>query len=245
MKITIFTSNNLRHNYLINTFSKHFKEIYVFQETRSLFPGQYNSHYDKSKFIKKYFDKVQKSQLKFFGNKNFYVNSKKVNIVPLSYGDLNLISIEKYPEFFKSNNYIVFGSSYIKEKLFKFLKKNKAINIHMGLSPYYRGTDCNFWALYDGNFDKVGATIHLLSSKLDGGKIIEYAYPNKKYKNPFDYSMSVTKNVVEKLIKVLKKKEIKFWQLKKQNKKYEVRYSTKKEFSEATVKKFFNKLRFK
>ena len=245
MKITIFTSNNLRHNYLINTFSKHFKEIYVFQETRSLFPGQYNSHYNKSKFIKKYFDKVQKAQLKFFGNKNFYVNSKNVNIVPLSYGDLNLISIEKYPEFFKSNYYIVFGSSYIKKGLLKFLKKNKAINIHMGLSPYYRGTDCNFWALYDGNFDKVGATIHLLSSKLDGGKIIDYGYPNKKFKNPFDYSMSVTKNVVAKLIKVLKRKKINFWQLKKQNKKNEVRYSTKKEFSEAIVKKFFNKFRFK
>ena len=245
MKITIFTSNNLRHNYLINTFSKHFEEIYVFQETRSLFPGQYNSHYSKSKFIKKYFDKVQKAQLKFFGNKNFYVNSKNVNIVPLSYGDLNLISIEKYPEFFKSNHYIVFGSSYIKKGLLKFLKKNKAINIHMGISPYYRGTDCNFWALYDGNFDKVGATIHLLSSKLDGGKIIEYAYPNKKFKNPFDYSMSVTKNVVAKLIKVLKRKKINFWQLKKQNKKNEVRFSTKKEFSEAIVKKFFNKFRFK
>ena len=69
MKITIFTSNNLRHNFLINVFSKHFKKIYVFQETRSLFPGQYNSHYKKSKFIKKYFDKVQKAQLKFLETK--------------------------------------------------------------------------------------------------------------------------------------------------------------------------------
>ncbi len=245
MKITIFTSNNLRHNYLINVFSKQFKEIYVFQETRSLFPGQYNSHYKKSKFIKKYFDKVQKAQLNFFGNKNFCVKSKNVNIVSLSYGDLNLISIDKYPEFFKSNYYIVFGSSYIKKGLLKFLKKNKAINIHMGLSPYYRGTDCNFWALYDGNLDKVGATIHFLSSKLDGGKIIEYAFPNKKYKNPFDYSMSVTINVVKKLIQVIKQKKINYTEFKKQNKKNEIRYSTKKQFSETIVKNFFKKFRFK
>ena len=76
MKITIFTSNNLRHNFLINVFLNILKK-YMFSETRSLFPGQYNSHYKKSKFIKKYFDKVQKAQLKFFGNKNFYVKSKK------------------------------------------------------------------------------------------------------------------------------------------------------------------------
>ena len=85
----------------------------------------------------------------------------------------------------------------------------------MGFFHITRGTDCNFWALYDGNFDKVGATIHLLSSKLDGGKIIEHAYPNKKYKDPFDYSMSVTKDVVKKLIKVIKQKKINHGQFKK------------------------------
>ena len=115
----------------------------------------------------------------------------------------------------------------------------------MGFSPYYRGTDCNFWALYDGNFDKVGATIHLLSSKLDGGKIIEHAYPNKKYKDPFDYSMSVTKDVVKKLIKVIKQKKINHGQFKEQNKKKEIRYSMKKEFSENRVKKFFTKFNLK
>lgn len=64
MNITIFTSNNLRHNYLINTFLKKFKKVFVFQETRSLFPGDYQSHYTKSKIIKDYFKKVSLSQIK-------------------------------------------------------------------------------------------------------------------------------------------------------------------------------------
>ena len=43
-----------------------------------------------------------------------------------------------YSEFLK---YIYsLGSSLIKE--YKILKKT--INIHMGVSPYYRGADCNF-----------------------------------------------------------------------------------------------------
>jgi len=39
----------------------------------------------------------------------------------------------------------------------------------MGISPYYRGNDCNFWALNDNNPHLVGSTIHLLSKGLDNG----------------------------------------------------------------------------
>ena len=46
--------------------------------------------------------------------------------------------------FFKSDVYVVFGTSYIKGEIVDFLVKQKAINIHAGVSPYYRGTDCNF-----------------------------------------------------------------------------------------------------
>ena len=53
--------------------------------------------------------------------------------------------------------------------------KNKTLNIHMGISPYYRGTDCNFWALYDNNPHLVGATIHLLSKGLDSGAMLYHA----------------------------------------------------------------------
>ena len=41
----------------------------------------------------------------------------------------------------------------------------------MGISPYYRGADCNYWAIKD-NINLVGSTIHYLSEDLDGGKII-------------------------------------------------------------------------
>ena len=82
-----------------------------------------------------------------------------------------------------SDLYIVFGSSYIKGRLINFLIKNKAINIHMGISPYYRGSDCNFWSLYDNNFHLVGGTVHLISKGLDSGPILFHTRA-KKNKNP-------------------------------------------------------------
>ena len=37
MKITLFTSNSLRHNYFINYLSKYCNELYVVQECKSIF----------------------------------------------------------------------------------------------------------------------------------------------------------------------------------------------------------------
>ena len=39
MKITIFTSNLNRHNYLINLMSEICEELYVIQENNTIFPG--------------------------------------------------------------------------------------------------------------------------------------------------------------------------------------------------------------
>ena len=94
--------------------------------------------------------------------------------------DLNKCSMSLLSDFLKSDIYIIFGGTYIKGELVDFLIKQKAINIHAGVSPYYRGTDCNFWALYDGNPHLVGATIHLLSKGLDSGPVIYHAMSNLK-----------------------------------------------------------------
>ena len=61
----------------------------------------------------------------------------------------------------------------------------------MGVSPYYRGTDCNFWALYDGNPHLVGSTIHYLSKGLDNGPMLYHTL--SKIKDNFEYTMSTVK----------------------------------------------------
>ena len=39
MKISLFTSNKSRHNYLINLLADIAEELYVVQETNTIFPG--------------------------------------------------------------------------------------------------------------------------------------------------------------------------------------------------------------
>lgn len=45
------------------------------------------------------------------------------------------------------------------------------LNMHTGISPYYRGTGCAFWPLYNNEPHMIGATIHQCTAEIDGGKI--------------------------------------------------------------------------
>ena len=240
MKITLFTSNKNRHNYLINLLSEVSDELCVIQECGTIFPGILPGHYQTSPTMKKYFENVDNAQSRLFGNS--YVNNKKKNIKILTMlsGDLNQCSMNLLSDFLKSDVYVVFGSSYIKGELLNFLINQKAINIHAGISPYYRGTDCNFWALFDDNPHLVGATIHLLSKGLDSGPMLYHAMSNIKM-NPFEYSMSTIKSAFHSIAERIKDSSIFKIKPLVQDKKKEVRYSKKSEFNEEIVEKYFEK----
>jgi len=240
MKITLFTKNNNRHNYLINLLSEISDELFVIQECKTIFPGIVPGHYQASPIMKKYFENVNIAQSHLFGNS--YVNNKKKNIkiLPMLSGDLNQCSMNLLSDFLKSDVYVVFGSSYIKGELVDFLVKQKAINIHAGVSPYYRGTDCNFWALYDDNPHLVGTTIHLLSKGLDSGPMLYHAMSNLK-SNPFEYTMSTVKSAFHSIAERIKDGSIFTIKPILQDKIKEVRYSKKSEFSEDVVKEYFEK----
>ena len=240
MKITLFTSNKNRHNYLINLLSEVSDELYVIQECGTIFPGIVPDHYQTSSNMKKYFENVNNAQSQLFGNS--YVNNKKKNIkiLPMLSGDLNQCSMNLLSDFLKSDVYVVFGSSYIKGELVDFLVKQKAINIHAGVSPYYRGTDCNFWALFDDNPHLAGTTIHLLSKGLDSGPMLYHAMSNLKT-NPFNYTMSTIKSAFHSIAERIQDGSIFTIKPLVQDKVKEVRYTKKSDFSEEIVKEYFEK----
>jgi len=46
-----------------------------------------------------------------------------------------------------------------------------ALNLHTGMSPHYRGADCEFWPVHEGKLNWIGATVHRCTSDVDGGAI--------------------------------------------------------------------------
>lgn len=70
----------------------------------------------------------------------------------------------------------VFGTSLIRGEL---LQEGRLgiINLHGGLSPEYRGADCTFWALYNGEPEKIGCTLHYIDAGIDTGRLIAHISP--------------------------------------------------------------------
>jgi folate-dependent phosphoribosylglycinamide formyltransferase PurN len=66
---------------------------------------------------------------------------------------------------------VAYGCSIIEDPLLSEYE-DRFLNVHLGLSPYYRGTGTNFWPLVNGEPEYVGATFMYLDAGVDTGDII-------------------------------------------------------------------------
>lgn len=240
MKITIFTSNQARHINLINSLSNIADEVFAIQECNTVFPGQVADFFNKSEVFQEYFSNVLESERKVFGDVNFI--NKNVRTLSIKSGDLNKIPLSVLAPALDSDYYIVFGSSFIKGDLIDFLVENKALNIHMGISPYYRGSSCNFWALYQGNPHLVGSTIHMLSKGLDSGDMLYHALPNAENCKAFDIGMYAVKAAHDSLVERISDKSIFKYEPIKQDSSKEILYTRNINFNDTVASEYLKDL---
>ncbi|MDP6174409.1 MAG: hypothetical protein QGF09_09605, partial [Rhodospirillales bacterium] len=117
-----------------------------------------------------------------------------------------------------------------------------ALNIHMGVSPYYRGNSCNFWPLYDGRPDMVGATIHLLSAGLDSGAILYHALPKAQSIDPFILGMTAVRVAHQSLAEKIASGELADPEPIPQDKSKEVRYTRAADFNDEVATEYLNRM---
>lgn len=239
MRVTVFTSNQPRHIALLEKLSQICEAVYGVIETTTVFPGQVEDFYKKTVVMQDYFSRVLKAEREVFGQPRFL--PPNVHSLNIKMGDLRMLDIKDLNECLNSDIYLVFGSSLIKESLLAFLIEKKAVNIHMGTSPYYRGNSCNFWAGYDGNFDYVGATIHLLSKEVDGGDILFHAFP-KAAGDAFELGMKAVESAQNELVKRIKNGTLLKQKAVVQNKRLEIRCTRNQDFTDKVAQEYLDRL---
>ena len=240
MTITIFTGNQPRHIALIESLAAIADEVLAVQECNTLFPGQVADFFNKSDIFQAYFKRVMESESVVFGLPRF--SPKNVRCLVLKMGDINMLEPKILAPAFQSDMYVIFGASYIKGWICDRLIKNKALNLHVGVSPYYRGNSTNFWALRDGHPELVGTTIHLLTKGLDSGPIVRHAFPPSKAYDPFVLGMCAVRSGQEALIDLLKNRHDKLYRPVQQNRSLEIRYSRNVDFTEDVASHYLAKL---
>lgn len=241
MRITVFTSNQPRHCSLVRSLAECADQVYVVCEATTLFPGTTTDLYRQSPVMSGYFEKVRDAEAKVFGKVAFAPPNARV--LAMKVGDLSNLPLTAFAPALESDIFVVFGASYIKGPLCEFLVSKKALNIHLGTSPYYRGSSCNFWAIYDGRPEYVGATIHLLSKGLDSGAMLFHALPAPQRVDGFTLGMKAVKVAHDALRHHIQSGKIWDHEPVIQNREFELRYSKMSEFTDEVAQSYLASLR--
>jgi folate-dependent phosphoribosylglycinamide formyltransferase PurN len=239
MNITIFTSNQPRHLALIKKLSAFSNRTYAVLECNTVFPGSVPDFFKKSDVMRDYFENVLRAEKTLYGDLQFLPSN--VRTLSVKSGDLNKLNYDTLKEALSSDTYIVFGASYIRGWLVDFLVQQNAINIHMGISPYYRGSSCNFWALYDNNPEYVGSTIHLLSKGLDSGDMLYHALPTLNDEDPFLFTMKAVEAAQQSLSERISNKTLFDMEAVPQDKAAEIRYTRNTDFTDDIASEYLSR----
>jgi hypothetical protein len=232
MKIVLFTSSGLRHRYLINQILKSGHKLIVFQENIPT-NTQSGSNLDSNEMIE-YFKLVKEAEKSVFSCFDVYTDEELIHSIP--FGQLSSINLNNYIDIQKVDLFLVFGSSWIKDPLVEHLINADAINLHMGVSPYFRGTACNYWAQKLSFNDLIGGTVHYLDRGLDSGDIIKQVTLSPGVYDKFKIGMLAVKETIDYLVQNIDKiKKISSFP---QDKSKTIKYSRKIEFTKELAKEF-------
>lgn len=173
LKIAILTGDELRHRYYANALTHEFEVVLVAHEKKANVHEKTDFGETGNDIIAKHFSKRGANEVKYFANPPA---SKALKTVSLLTGEVNENAFVKELLDANPDYVLLFGSSLIGDDILQAFP-NKVINLHLGLSPYYRGSGTLFWPLVDGKPECVGSTIHLAVKKIDAGGILGQVRP--------------------------------------------------------------------
>jgi hypothetical protein len=173
MKVALLTSTELRHCHMAHRLAEALELVLVIREEKGL-----DTFYDgrpDAETIAGHFARLKATEERFFGSCSWDALSCGIRTVrrgELSTPEVAASLAEAAPE-----AVVVFGPGIIREPLLSALPAGRTLNLHQGLSPYYRGSGTNFWPYLEGRLHCIGVTLHYLDKGIDTGGIIAHGRP--------------------------------------------------------------------
>lgn len=176
-KIIILTSSELRHTFFRQflAIAEDIQVINSYCENSETILQATVAARDDNILRTKHLMNREQSERDFFG---LFVDNVPDRSRPifLPKGDINLPFYTEAIIKSKPDLLIAYGCSIIREPLISAFR-GRFLNVHLGLSPYYKGSGTNYWPLVNGELEYVGATFMHLASGIDTGEIIHQIRP--------------------------------------------------------------------
>ena len=198
-KIVLLTGNELRHNYLIKYIANQpgIDVLAAFSESSSGNIVELVNKEGKNSLRGEHLNARSESEKDFF---QLYCEEQKnsINIIDIHRGEINNSDHVEYIVKLNPDLIVSFGCSIIKSDLLNVFK-GRFVNIHLGLSPYYRGAGTNFWPIVNNELSLIGTTFMHIDEGIDTGDVI-HQIRAKIY--PFDNIHSIGNRLIRDSVKV-------------------------------------------
>jgi methionyl-tRNA formyltransferase len=164
VKVILLRADQTRHKalaHLLNSKGYLIAQV-IEQQSEKLSPN--------SSLVMEHFKAREQFEKDFFSDKILH---NFVNVPDITVGK-NLINSKDTIKFIKQIDFdiaITFGVSILNSKTINALH-DKILGIHLGLSPYYRGSGTNFFPFVNNELEAVGYTLMHLDSGVDTGNIV-------------------------------------------------------------------------
>ncbi len=171
MKVAILTSRSLRHHFFVNTLAAEHSLVAVVREVKRDLVKE--SKGDQLTVMKEHLAERGEAESRYFGD---HSEPRCADLLDVEVGESNSTEVFAFLRDRDPDAVLLFGTSIIKPPILSHFE-GRIINMHLGLSPYYRGAATNFWPLVNREPECVGATIHQAILEVDAGAVLNQVRP--------------------------------------------------------------------
>ena len=189
MRLVLISGTHSRHLFVNRVLLEHFDSVLVIIMQEDMLPAPSYCSRTKSFFLsiliivirlKKVYGELSVETV-FEGYKKIFVSKDR----------LNSIEVIRAVSEFSADFAFIFGVDIIHDRLMSVLPEYK-MNLHLGLSPWFRGCATLFWPFYLLKPQYAGVTFHQISKSVDAGSIVHQSVPKMALETQF---MTLVQNV--------------------------------------------------
>jgi folate-dependent phosphoribosylglycinamide formyltransferase PurN len=174
MRVLLLTGDAARHRFAARALAEATGLVGVLCEAKAAAPAEAGLPPGDADVLRRHFDERTRVETRLLGEDSGWPGDEAQHVAR---GGVNSAEVLAWVESRRPDVVVLYGTSVVKDPtLGRFA--GRLVNLHLGLSPYYRGSGTNFWPLVRAQPECVGATIHLADAQVDAGAILAQVRPS-------------------------------------------------------------------
>ena len=167
MRAVVLTGTGPRHRYFTWQAARRFEIAAAMCEEKK---NHYETQRQESAAVRGHFARLGETERAWFP-----ADSEPPALRPVA--DINAAACVETARAARADIVLLFGTAILRQPWLEAFPE-RIVNLHLGLSPFYRGSATLFWPFYYREPECVGATIHLAVERVDAGAMLRRVLPD-------------------------------------------------------------------